>query len=107
MADTRMDPSVLQGVLNDPQFQRLVARRDRLRWLLTVAMLVAYFGYIGVIAFDKSILAQKVGVGAMSLGIPVGLALIAFTVLITGAYVVRANGEFDRMTREIVERASR
>lgn len=107
MADTRMDPSVLQGVLDDPQFQRLVARRDRLRWLLTVAMLVAYFGYIGVIAFDKSILAQKVGHGAMSLGIPVGLALIAFTVLITGAYVVRANGEFDRLTREIVERASR
>lgn len=107
MTDTRMESGVLQGVLGDPQFQQLVARRDSLRWRLTVAMLVAYFGYIGVIAFDKSILAQKVGDGAISLGIPVGLALIAFTVLITGAYVVRANGEFDRMTREIVERASR
>ncbi len=107
MSDKRMEPDVLRGVLEDPRFQRLVARRDRLRWLLTVAMLVAYFGYIGVIAFDKSILAQKLGTGAISLGIPVGLALIAFTILITAAYVVRANGEFDRLTREIVERASR
>uniref|UniRef100_B0SW92 DUF485 domain-containing protein n=1 Tax=Caulobacter sp. (strain K31) TaxID=366602 RepID=B0SW92_CAUSK len=107
MSDTRMEPGVLRGVLADPQFQRLVARRGRLRWLLTAAMLVAYFGYIGVIAFDKAIMARKVGTGAMSVGIPVGLALIAFTILITGVYVVRANGEFDRLTRQIVERASR
>jgi uncharacterized membrane protein (DUF485 family) len=38
-----------------------------------------------------------------SLGIPVGLGVIVLTIILTGVYVVRANGEFDRLTREIVE----
>jgi uncharacterized membrane protein (DUF485 family) len=38
----------------------------------------------------------------MSVGIPVGVGLIVFTVILTAVYVVRANGEFDRLTREIV-----
>lgn len=107
MNDARMPEELLARVLSDPQFQSLVQRRGRFRWLLTALMLTAYFGYIGLIAFDKSVLARKVGGGVMSVGIPVGLALIAFTVALTGIYVVRANGQFDRLTREIVERVSR
>ena len=41
----------------------------------------------------------------MSLGIPVGFGLIVLTILLTAIYVVRANGEFDRLTREIKEEA--
>jgi uncharacterized membrane protein (DUF485 family) len=39
----------------------------------------------------------------MTLGIPIGLGVIVFTVILTGIYVRRANGEFDRMTAEILE----
>jgi uncharacterized membrane protein (DUF485 family) len=58
-----------------------------------------------VIAFDKELFALKLGEGVMTWGIPVGFGVIVFSVLITGLYVRRANNEFDRLTREIVQEA--
>ena len=89
----------------NPKYQALTARRTRFSWVLTACMLVAYFGYVGLIAFDKALLARPIGDGVISLGIPVGIGLIVFTIAITAVYVRRANGEFDRLTREIVEEA--
>ena len=86
-----------------PAYQTLVRRRSRFAWTLTAIMLVVYFGYIGLIAFDKAFLAQPIGPGVMSLGIPVGVGIILFTIALTGIYVARANSEFDRLTREIVD----
>ena len=86
-------------------YQALVSRRTRFGWILTAIMLVVYFGYIGLIAFDKAFLAQPIGTGVTSLGIPVGVGIIFITIALTGIYVVRANSEFDRLTREIVESA--
>ena len=86
----------------DPKYRALIGRRSRFGWLLSALMLLSYFGYISLIAFDKALLARPVGEGVMSLGIVLGLGLIVFTVLLTAAYVWRANGEFDRLTREIV-----
>jgi uncharacterized membrane protein (DUF485 family) len=41
---------------------------------------------------------------ALTIGGPIGALLIIVSWLLTGLYVSRANGEFDRMTQEIVER---
>jgi uncharacterized membrane protein (DUF485 family) len=41
------------------------------------------------------------------LGIPIGLGVIVFTIVITGLYVRRANGEYDRLTAEILKEASK
>ena len=90
----------------NPKYQELIAKRTRFGWLLTIIMLLAFFGYIGLIAFDKAFLAQPIGEGVTSLGIPIGLGLIVFTIILTAIYVVRANSEFDRLTREIVEEAA-
>jgi hypothetical protein len=56
---------------------------------------------------DKSFLAQPIGEGVTSLGIPIGLAVIIFTIVITGIYVRRANGEFDTLTKEILKDATK
>ena len=74
---------------------------------LTILMLVVYYGYIALIAFDKSFLAQPIGAGVTSLGIPIGMGVIIFTIAITGLYVRRANGEFDALTQEILKDASK
>ena len=87
----------------NPKYQRLVRTRSSFGWILTAIMMVVYYGYIAVIAFDKEMLAARLGDGVMTVGIPVGLGVIFFTILITGFYVRRANSEFDRLTREIVE----
>lgn len=89
----------------NPQYQALTRKRNRFGWLLTLLMLIVYYGFIGLIAFDKEWLATPLGDGVMTLGIPIGLGVIVFTVLITGLYVRRANGEFDRITRDILKDA--
>ncbi|MBB4842043.1 uncharacterized membrane protein (DUF485 family) [Paucibacter oligotrophus] len=99
-----MTDPVVARIRANPKYQELKAKRNRFGWTLTVAMLVVYFGYISLIAFNKEFLSQKIGAGVTSLGIPIGMGVILFTVLITGLYVRRANNEFDRLTREILEK---
>jgi uncharacterized membrane protein (DUF485 family) len=100
-----MDADLQARIQDNPKFHALKRRRSRFGWSLTVVMLIAYFGYIGLIAFDKAFLAAPIGPGVTSLGIPVGIGLILLTVVLTGIYVWRANGEYDRLTREIIEEA--
>ena len=59
-----------------------------------------------LIAFDKAFLAQPVGDGVTTLGIPIGLAVIVFTILITVMYVRRANTEFDALNQQILKDAA-
>jgi uncharacterized membrane protein (DUF485 family) len=88
----------------DPQFQELVRKRSRFAWALTITMFVIYFGYIGVIAFNKQLLAIPIGFGVITLGIPVGLFVIVSAFILTGIYVRRANSEFDALTKQIIDR---
>ncbi|WP_368648151.1 DUF485 domain-containing protein [Castellaniella ginsengisoli] len=100
MGDTRT-----QRIVSNPKYQLLRRTRLRYGWTLAVVMLLVYYSFIGVIAFDKELFALKLGEGVMTWGIPVGFGVIVFSVLITGLYVRRANNEFDRLTREIVQEA--
>jgi len=102
-----MEDKMVAQIAANPKYQRLVRTRTRFGWLLTAIMMVAYYGYIAVIAFDKELLHQRLGEGVTTLGIPVGFGLIVFTILITGFYVRRANSEFDAMTRDIVKEAGK
>ena len=70
-------------------------------------MFVVYYGYIALIAFDKPFLAQPFGDGVTSLGIPIGMGVIVFTILITALYVRKANSEYDKLTAEILKEASK
>lgn len=98
-----MEDDVVQRVLNNPQYQELKAKRSRFGWWLTLAMMVVYYGFIVLVAFDKEFLAQRLGAGVMTLGIPIGFGVIVFTVVITAIYVRRANSEFDDLTAAITK----
>ena len=89
------------AILADPRYQRLVQRRGRYTWLLTILMLAVYFGYILLIAFDKAALARPIGGGFTSIGIPIGIGVILFAIVVTGLYVRRANREFDPLVRAL------
>lgn len=90
-------------VAADPRYQRLVVRRSRFTWLLTIIMLVVFFGYILLIAFNKEFVGRPIGDGATSIGIPIGLGVILVGIALTGVYVRRANRDFDPMVRSIRE----
>ena len=102
-----MSDPIVDKILRDPKYQELQSKRNRLAIILTILMLVVYYGYISLIAFDKEFLAQPIGSGVTTLGIPIGFGVIVFTELITGIYVRRANGEFDTLTKEILKDASK
>jgi uncharacterized membrane protein (DUF485 family) len=92
-------------VAADPRYKALVARRSRFTWMLTLIMLVVFFGFILLVAFNKPFLARPIGNGTTSLGIPIGLGVILVGIVLTWVYVRRANNDFDPMVRSIVEDA--
>jgi len=96
-----MDEDLVRRLKENPRYRDLVRRRSRLGWSLTAIMLLIYYGYVLLIAFDKELLATKMGSGVMTLGMPIGLFVIIFTVVITGFYVRHANGAYDEMTEQI------
>ncbi|MCJ2123675.1 DUF485 domain-containing protein [Methylobacterium sp. J-077] len=96
-AGAPVDPQI-DRIVRTPEFKQLVAERTRFGLILTILMLVVYFGFIGLIAFDKSLLAVKVGGGTASLGLFMGVFVILFAFVLTGIYVARANTRFDALS---------
>ena len=99
-----MHDDLVQQIKRDPSYHELVRVRSRFGWTLTALMMLVYYGYILLIAFNKEFLASKTGAGVMTWGMPIGLFVIVFTVLITGVYVRRANKQFDDLTQAIQAR---
>ena len=96
-----MELQLAQRIAAHPKYQELKAKRTRFGWWLTLAMMVVYYGFILLVAFNKEFLSQRLGEGVMTMGIPIGFGVIVFTVVITAFYVRRANSEFDRLTEEV------
>ena len=101
-----METDLARRISALPKYQELKRKRSSFGWILTILMLVVYYGFIGLIAFDKAFLARPIGEGVTTIGIPIAFGVIVFTILITGLYVRRANGEYDRITAEILQEAA-
>lgn len=96
-----MDPDLARRIASHPKYLELKSKRSSFGWTLTILMMIVYYGFIMLVAFDKALLAKPIGAGVTTLGMPIGLGVILFTVLITGLYVRRANSEFDALTEEL------
>ena len=101
-----MSDPMVERVQRNPKYQQLKQARSRFGWTLAILMLIVYYGYIALIAFDKEFLARPLGSGVTTIGIPIGMAVIVFTVVIVGIYVRRANREYDALTRDILKDAT-
>ena len=98
-----MQDDLVQRIAAHPKYQELKAKRTRLGWTLAILMLIVYYGFILLVAFNKSFLSQRLGEGVMTVGMPIGLGVIVFTVVITAIYVRRANGLFDTLTEQVTK----
>ena len=72
----------------------LAARRWRIALLSTAGMLVTYFGFVLLVAYDKPLLGQTLTPG-LSLGILLGAVVILVAWALTGLYVRWANRIYD------------
>ncbi len=98
-----MQDDLIQRVVSNPKYQELKAKRSSFGWTLTWAMMIVYYGFILLVAFNKEFLSQKLGAGVMTIGVPLGFGVIVFTVIITVIYVRRANSEYDDLTAAITK----
>ena len=97
-----LSSDLVRKVQSDPNFIELEAKRGSLGWSLSILMLVIYYGYVLMLAFAKPFLGSIV-VGVVTMAFPIGMFVLLSAIVITGIYVNRANGEFDALTRKIVE----
>jgi len=98
-----MTKEQVEQVKNNPKYQKLVSERSRFAWTLSIIMLVVYYAFIMTIAFSPKTLGIKMGAGVLTIGIPIGIAIIFIAFILAGLYVRRANGEFDQLAKEVRE----
>jgi len=93
-------------IVNNPKYAELTSKRNAFSITLSVITLLMYFGFIALIAYGKEILgAQLMDGSVITVGLPVGVAIIVTSIILTGIYVRRANSEFDDLTHEIIKEA--
>lgn len=98
-----MNDDIYQRIESNAHFKELVTKRQRFAMWLSLLMLFVYVGFILLIAFAPGWLGTPLYPGtSVTRGIPIGIGIIIFSFILTGVYVWRANGEFDRLNREIL-----
>jgi len=98
-----MEIDRVENIIKHPKFKELVRKKSQLGWSLSIIMLVIYFGYIYLVSFHPAFVHQSLSGGATTVGIPLGISVIVSAFVLCGIYVWRANGEFDRLTKEVLE----
>lgn len=98
----------LDRITANPKFLEFVAMRSTYSIIMAIVSAAAYYGFILLVAFNKEFLAQKIGEGyTMSIGVPIGVSVIVFTILLTWIYVRRANSEFDAINEALIKEAQK
>ena len=87
---------------NADRLRTLARTRGRLASALTAAMIILYFGFIALIAFDPKLMGRRIGTG-LSLGIVLGALVIVVSWLLTWFYVRWANTHYDAELKAIGE----
>lgn len=104
-----MHQSTIQTrIRQNPKFAEMVSKRTRLAILLSLIVLVPYYTFMMITAFNPALLAQPISDGSIiTIGWPVGAILVIGAWLTTAVYIRRANGEFDQLNKEILDEASK
>jgi uncharacterized membrane protein (DUF485 family) len=84
----------------DRDLAALARARTRIGVLLTAAVVVVYFGFIGAVAFARPVLGWMLAPG-LTLGIALGAFVIVAAWLSTWVYVRWANAHYDPALRAL------
>ena len=100
-----MKNEYVEIIKHDPNYIELLRRRKRLTFVLSMAMLIVYFTFILIIAYEPELLATPISSeSVISIGIPIGIFVIIFAFILTGIYTYKANREFDNLTAKIKDK---
>jgi uncharacterized membrane protein (DUF485 family) len=79
---------------------QLSAQRWKVAMTLSALVVILYFGFVLLIAFDKQLVARQIAPG-LSLGILLGALVIVVAWLSTWVYMRWANQHFDKRAQEL------
>lgn len=103
-----MSADIYKRVRANPRFAELEGKRSRFALLLTAIVMVSYYCMMMIIAFAPDVMRTPISAGSMlTIGVPIGAVIIIGSWLLTGWFVSRSNGEFDRINEEIIREASK
>jgi uncharacterized membrane protein (DUF485 family) len=103
-----MSQPIYARVRQNPNYQILVKRRGRLAAILSAVVLVSYYSFMMVVAFAPSLLSRPLGDElTLSVGIPVGAAIIVISWFLTGVYSYFANGPFEDLTKALIRETAK
>ncbi|CNU04424.1 Inner membrane protein yjcH [Salmonella enterica subsp. enterica serovar Bovismorbificans] len=98
-----MNDQIYQRIEDSARFRELVEKRQRFATILSVIMLAVYISFILLIAFAPGWLGTPLHAGtSVTRGIPIGVGVIVISFVLTGIYIWRANGEFDRLNNAVL-----
>ena len=107
MEPTKDYAASYDAIIKNPKYQALVSTRARFATLLTAIVLVTYYAFMLVVAFEPSWLGAPISEGgSISIGWPIGAALVIGYWILTGIYVRRANNEFEALSQALVKEVS-
>lgn len=96
-----MTEELVDRIESNPKYKELVSKRNSFSLKLGAFILVMFYAFILTIAFNKEVLATKIGDGVTTIAFPIALAILVISFITTLIYVKRANGEFEDLTNEI------
>ena len=103
-----MSSVIYDRIRRNPKFDQLVQKRGSFAWTLSAIVLILFYGFFMLVAFNPKLLGQPIAEGSMwAIGYTVEMVLFVFFWLLTFMYVRRANGEFDNLTAEIIKEAQK
>lgn len=101
-----MSSAVYARIRRHPRYAELVEKRGRYATVLSVIVLVIFYGFTLLVAFAPDLIGMRLFEGSnMTFGILAALFQFVFFWILTYMYVRRANGEFDDINNEIVRDA--
>ena len=101
-------PNIQAKIRSNPKFAELVGKRTRFAIILSLIVLVPYYSYMLLVSMQPQLFAAKISEGSViTIGWPIAALIVIVGWLLTGVYISRANGEFDRMTQEILKEAGK
>jgi uncharacterized membrane protein (DUF485 family) len=88
------------AILQDKKFLEMAHQKGRISGILTLMTVIAYFGFLGLLAFNPRTLGEPF-TRSVNIGIPFGISVIIWSWLLTGVYVRWANTSYDSMVGEL------
>ena len=88
--------------LNDSRVKELIKKQDFLSNFFTFLVLLMYFSFIIIIAFNPIFFSQTYSDMVITYGIICGFSIIIFSIILTFIYVLVSNKVLDDLRNQIL-----